>query len=404
MSYLPILICLSAFSQPDGLKPAYLVDGPPIRAKLVAIDQEWNVTLDTDKKRVTVKADEFIEWGEHRDREGKPLVILADGGIVASDVLSITRNHVALSPTLWQPVKIPLEHVRGIIFRPPIDLLKRDRLVLGIQSSQGGQDQLLLKNGDQLAGILVDSKDDEPDVFQLETRNGNLPIPRVNATAITFNPALVDTPRPSDLHARVGFRDGSLLVVDQIVAHDEQLQVDLPVGVKLKTFPDRLNRLWSDFKSVSLANPRVTYLSDVRPVDGSYRHVPYLDLKWPFRTDRNVLGGRLRSSGNVYAKGLGMHSTSVVMYDLNEEFQRFDSLLSIDELAGERGSVTFSVHIYEGTTRRPAFKSKTIYGGGKPQRLSVDVSKARRMILVVEFADHGDQWDHANWLSARLIR
>ena len=34
------------------------------------------------------------------------------------------------------------------------------------------------------------------------------------------------------------------------------------------------------------------YLSDREPLN--YRHVPFLDLPWPFGRDRNVLGGRLR--------------------------------------------------------------------------------------------------------------
>ena len=36
--------------------------------------------------------------------------------------------------------------------------------------------------------------------------------------------------------------------------------------------------------------------------------------------------------------------------------------------------------------------------------VSVDVTGAKRLRLLVEFADHGDVQDHANWLDARVVR
>jgi len=48
--------------------------------------------------------------------------------------------------------------------------------------------------------------------------------------------------------------------------------------------------------------------------------------------------------------------------------------------------------------------SATIRGGDKPVPLRVDLAGAKRLDLVVDFADRGDQLDHADWLNARLIR
>jgi hypothetical protein len=39
-----------------------------------------------------------------------------------------------------------------------------------------------------------------------------------------------------------------------------------------------------------------------------------------------------------------------------------------------------------------------------PVPVSVDLSDAKRLDLVVDFAERADQLDHANWLDARLVR
>ena len=36
--------------------------------------------------------------------------------------------------------------------------------------------------------------------------------------------------------------------------------------------------------------------------------------------------------------------------------------------------------------------------------ISVDNDGAKRLDLVVDFADRADELDHANWLNARLVR
>ena len=76
----------------------------------------------------------------------------------------------------------------------------------------------------------------------------------------------------------------------------------------------------------------MVYLSDLKAA--GYRHIPYLQLSWPYRTDRSVLGARLRVGGRVFLKGLGMHSPSRLTYDLLQPYRRFDAQLAIDDDAG----------------------------------------------------------------------
>jgi len=84
---------------------------------------------------------------------------------------------------------------------------------------------------------------------------------------------------------------------------------------------------------------RVAYLSDLKP--SGYRHIPFLDLSWPYRTDHSVRGSLLRAGGKLYPKGLGMHSASRITYDLDQPFDRFDTEVALDSETGRRGSVVF---------------------------------------------------------------
>ncbi|NLE37378.1 MAG: hypothetical protein GX621_05070, partial [Pirellulaceae bacterium] len=143
---------------------------------------------------------------------------------------------------------------------------------------------------------------------------------------------------------------------------------------------------------------RAVYLSDLRPDE--YRHAAFLDLPWDYRNDRNAGGGRLRSGGRAYLKGLGLHSAARITYLLDEPYQRFQAELGIDDATGGGGSAIFRVFV----DGQQQFNSDILRGRMTPVPVSLDLVGATRLDLIVEYADRGDQLDYADWLDARLIR
>jgi hypothetical protein len=99
-----------------------------------------------------------------------------------------------------------------------------------------------------------------------------------------------------------------------------------------------------------------------------------------------------------------MHSTSRLAYALDRPYRRLAAELAIDDATDGGGSVVFRV-LCDGTDGgwRDAYRSPTIRGGDPPLPIDIDLTGAKRLVLIVEFADRGDQLDHANWLDARLI-
>jgi hypothetical protein len=154
--------------------------------------------------------------------------------------------------------------------------------------------------------------------------------------------------------------------------------------------------LAEDLVFLQVLGGRAVYLSDL---PATYKHVPYLDLPWPYHTDRNVLAGRLRADGEVYLKGLGVHTASRLSYALDGKYRRLEAGLAIDDAAEGGGSARFRVFV----DGKEQFASDTQRGGQPPTAMTVSVEGAKRLDLVVDFADRGPVLDRADWLDARLV-
>jgi hypothetical protein len=218
--------------------------------------------------------------------------------------------------------------------------------------------------------------------------------------AVIFNSALTEQPARREYHVLMGFDDGSLLDVAQVEASGVFTQLTLACSIRLDVDPELIRE---DLTYLFPQGGPVQYVSDLRPL--SSKQIPWLDMQWPMRQDRSVAGGRLRASGRVHVKGLGMHSASSAAFKLSGRYSRFDAELAIDERAGLRGSVVFRVFLYDAAGKRSSvYESPIVRGGDAPLPMSVDVTGAIAMALVVDYSERGHVLDHANWLNARLIK
>jgi hypothetical protein len=111
------------------------------------------------------------------------------------------------------------------------------------------------------------------------------------------------------------------------------------------------------------------------------------------------------ANGRLYLKGLGMHSAARISYDLADGYRAFQSELAIDDSTGGRGSVTCRVFVDEGTGKwQLKYESPIVRGRDKPIPVEVGLAGAKRISLLVDFADRGDELDHLDWLDARFVK
>ncbi len=257
---------------------------------------------------------------------------------------------------------------------------------------RGGEDRVWLDSGDTLDGRLVKLQDR---VLTFETAGEAIEIEAGRVAAV----ALAGQETKPTGRMAIGLEDGTLLYARQASMTPDSLSVTLDSGEELRGGSGRA--VWF----VQSLSPNIQYLSDLEPLD--YQHTPYLSVPWPLSPDHGLTGQQLQAGGRRYLKGLAMHSASRVVYRLAGDWRRFEAELAIDQDAGRAtpgGSVTFRVLVARDAGFEPAYESPILRAGDKPLPISVDVSGAKAIALLVDFADYGDQQDHADWLDARLVK
>ncbi len=380
-----VALAASAVAKPPQAVPA---DGEPFAAEIAAIDESWQIKFVVDGSTREIGAKDLVRWGNPREIRRGPVVVLADGGLVSADVLEVDKETLRAESAVFGLVEVPLELLRGIVFQLPLERQERDLLLDSVLNADGNHDELILSNGDRISGRLEAVGESS---VQIESAVGPVDVERHRLRALVFNPSLIASTAATGLRSLVGFGDGSRLVARQLALDEDSLKVVVTSGLTW-------NAVAEDLIYVQPLGGRVTYLSDLE-ADG-YRHVPFLELAWPYRTDRNVRGGWLRAGEDVYAKGLGMHSASRITYLLDGEYTRLQASLAIDDSTAGQGSVGFRVFV-DGSVK---FTSPTVRGSDAPAPISIDVQGAKRVDLIVDFADRADVCDYADWLDARIVK
>jgi len=364
------------------------VDGPPLRAELRSVDKQWQLEFAGQQGAKTINAADIIQWGRPADPAAGPLLVLADGSLIVAEPLGVENEALHFESVVFGQQNVPLEVLAGVAFRTPVDRLQRDLLLDRLLNASLRSDLLILANGDELSGV-VQSLSEQQVEFRAEF--GPLKLDRARLAAIILNPTLRRTIKRPSLCAVVGFADGTRVLAANVELKDQRTQVALAAGA---TFAAEAKQLACLFP----LGGRAVYLSELEPVE--FEHTPFLEVKWPYRKDRNVLGGMLRSGGRLYLKGLGVHSAARLVYALERPYQRFEAELALDDCAGRQGSVVYRI-LLDGKQK---YASPVLRGGDLPLSVSVPLEGAKRLELVVDYADRADVLDRANWLRARLIK
>lgn len=364
------------------------LDGPPLAARLVRIEPNGQITLAAGDRQQTLALADLAWWGTAAEPARGPLVLLGDGSILVADITGVDKETLALESNLLGEGKAPLEALAGVVYRPPADRQQRDLLLDRVVRAKGESDRVLLDNGDELTGLIeaIDGRH-----VRLKTAGGPMDLEARRTAAVVFNPALRRAATAPPQRTWVGLADGSRALVSRLALAGSSAELTLAAGPIWKTAAKEIVFLQP------LGN-RAVYLSDLKPAE--YKHVPYLELAWPYAADRNVTGSLLRCGGRLWLKGLGVHSTARLTYTLDQPYRQFQADVGIDDSTGGRGSVGFRVFV-DGKLR---YTSPPVRGGDAPLPVAVDLSGAKKLDLVVDFGERGDLLDHADWLGARLVR
>jgi hypothetical protein len=204
---------------------------------------------------------------------------------------------------------------------------------------------------------------------------------------------------------RLALRDGSVLLAAAAALDKGKLTVKHPALGELVL-------ALADLFEIGFLSSRARYLSDLTPARKRESLGAAFVLKKPFRRDASVLGGPLRLGTRIYQKGLGVHSYSLLEYDLGGEYSRFQAVIGLDAAArpadaetaaADVGSVVFRVHL-DGK----CLLEKPMTWRDEPAAIELPVAGGRLLGLEVDYggAPGGMNCalDRADWADARVIR
>jgi endo-alpha-N-acetylgalactosaminidase len=107
----------------------------------------------------------------------------------------------------------------------------------------------------------------------------------------------------------------------------------------------------------------------------------------------------LTLNGVAYAKGLGAHAASDIRYALNGACSAMTALVGVDdEAGGANGSIVFQVW----TDGVKKYDSGMMTGATATASVSVDVTGAMELALIITDAGNGIAYDHGDWASAQV--
>lgn len=402
---LQVLVGLSLFAGTDALYGAdelsgrdvvvSRIDGPPIRGTLAALREKTLQLTQPDSARFNWNDLISLHWKERSvtRKRADGAVILANGDVlhvnpeVLDDEYLIGRwSRFSNLPA----VKIPLETVRGALLAGGGAAADRVQSLNSIANYRDRRDLLWLANGDRLSGQIVSLN---VRGLTISTAVGRSTLDRSGIRGLAFSAELVSLPALKAPGVLVTLVDGSRFhAVSLQLGATDRLIVKAQFGADIE-FP------LTAVESIRFMGGRVTYLSDLEPDEFTFQ--PFLSITWPWQKDRNVSGGPLRLRDANFAKGLGVHSQCELTYRLDGKYSRFQAIAGIDDATSGRGSVVFRV-LLDGAS---VFESREVTGTDRPNPVGpLDVSRARKLTLRVEFSSQGDIQDHADWCDALLIR
>jgi hypothetical protein len=168
---------------------------------------------------------------------------------------------------------------------------------------------------------------------------------------------------------------------------------------KLIAMPPKPDIALSDLTPLRVAGPGHTY-------GGSARFAAHAA---PPQKDKSNEGRALVLRGVKYDKGMGVHATNQMIFELKPEYDRFVALVGVDEqlLAASNGSnlamhpsVVFKVFI----DGKEAAASPVMRISFEPWRFDVRVPPGSKIIsLATTDAGNGSKEDRANWVNVGFV-
>ena len=362
---------------------------------------------------------------------GAAALCLHGGATLIAQRVTIVGQSCLVDWQFGRQVRLPLGVVRGVVLAPAVD--DRGRLKLdpsfaaALQLDAEKRDTLFAAKGDKMVTLpgLMKELGDQTLGFDREGDTETRRIPRGNLYGIVLaqvgsapdltGQCLVHTRDGSSLWARVaGLKEGVLRLrlgsgsaAEIAMAGRADSTTTAPATDAVSDAMTEIQLSWDAVTRVDVRSPRMVFASDLQPSAVVQEGLVVLgepggagaDVASAYRRDLSIAGRPLKAGTKVYEKGLGVHATCKLTYDLAGKYESFAATIALDPPVPGKGDCVFVV-LADGQERL----RREVKGADAPQAITVNVAGARQVTLAVL---DGPDWNlagHANWCDARFIR
>lgn len=117
------------------------------------------------------------------------------------------------------------------------------------------------------------------------------------------------------------------------------------------------------------------------------------------RKDKTIEGKPMSIAGQKFERGVGTHAASRMYVDLGRGAESFKAMVGVDDaVKGNIGSVEFRIY----GDGKPLWRSGVMKAGQAAKPVDVNLQGIDTLLLIVDPAGDGVNFDHADWAEARF--
>ena len=324
-----------------------------------------------------------------------PHVILANDDRIAGKLVAADERFLTFENKILGKVRVPITSV-AVIWRSPLPAGTPLDPMTSEWLGERKTDAVRLSNGDVLRGT-VERFGEDTSVWLKQPTVATRKLDLDKTVAVGFSAGLSRVRIPKVPHASIVLSDGSRITIDAIVSKEGTLGISSITG-----FPAYLPE--TEMVAFTVLNGKATYLNELKPK--RIKSEPYLSMTWPHKLNRSSKGNPLRvdtkTGIQTFDRGLGTHAKTTLEYDLAGKYRRFEAVVGLDATTSRKGRVPVRILVDGKPQMIEALNELRAELG--PIEISVEVSNAKSLTLVVDFGPEGDASSDMNWCEARLIK
>ena len=356
-----------------------LVDGDPVKGSVVSLDGGNLMVRDGEKThRVPVASITAVEFEGERPAwlmatVGRCVAVALDGSRIGCIDASLAEGKLRGRNAFTEDIELSVKALSWLLLPAPHERpadVQTMTKALGLKP--GDQDILVVKTpgGDPvtLPGIVL-RMDAEQIVLDYDGVEQPMALKTVRAIQMAKPTEGAAVGKPA---ATVTLRDGSSIMAEAITSDGDTLTLTSVALGKVKVARKALG-------AIRFGGEQLVALADLKP---KVEQTPFFDEDFPWQRDRAIGGGPLQLRGRVYEQGIGMHARCRMEFALGGKYSAFSAMAGIDDSV-RTGSARFTISV----DGKPPVVSSTLDRAEKPQRLNVDVKRAKKLTITADFVE-----------------